>query len=290
MLFWVGFLTLLLLAAVTFLVKYFCLWRRSDRELKAVKDELEIQRQAAGQEQKRKKDLVAFLAHDLKTPLTSVVGYLTLLRDKPGLFPAERERYTAVALEKARRLESLLEEFFDISRMELHQDVDKWEKVQLTLLLEQITDEFYPLLEDKGLKLEAEIAPGLAAMGDADKLARVFDNVLRNAVSYSHHGETIRLNAALEEGKVHIRIANRGLGIPEKELSNIFDRFYRLDAARSTRTGGAGLGLAIAKEIVELHGGAIRAECTGKRTSFVITLPLEEETPPKASRGHHREK
>lgn len=273
MLFWVGFLALLLLAAVTFLVKYFCLWRRSDRELKAVKDELEIQRQAAGQEQKRKKDLVAFLAHDLKTPLTSVVGYLTLLRDKPGLFPAERERYTAVALEKARRLESLLEEFFDISRMELHQDVDKWEKVQLTLLLEQITDEFYPLLEDKGLKLEAEIAPGLAAMGDADKLARVFDNVLRNAVSYSHHGETIRLTAALEEGKVHIRIANRGLGIPEKELSNIFDRFYRLDAARSTRTGGAGLGLAIAKEIVDDHGGSIAAESTGEDTVFHIVLP-----------------
>lgn len=273
MLFWVGFLALLLLAAVAFLVKYFCLWRRSDRELKAVKDELEIQRQAAGQEQKRKKDLVAFLAHDLKTPLTSVVGYLTLLRDKPGLFPAERERYTAVALEKARRLESLLEEFFDISRMELHQDVDKWEKVQLTLLLEQITDEFYPLLEDKDLKLEAEIAPGLAAMGDADKLARVFDNVLRNAVSYSHQGETIRLTAALEEGKVHIRIANRGLGIPEKELSNIFDRFYRLDAARSTRTGGAGLGLAIAKEIVDDHGGSIAAESTGEDTIFHIVLP-----------------
>lgn len=273
MVFWVGFLALLLLAAVAFLVKYFCLWRRSDRELKAVRDELEIQRQAAGQEQKRKKDLVAFLAHDLKTPLTSVVGYLTLLRDKPGLFPAERERYTAVALEKARRLESLLEEFFDISRMELHQNVDKWEKVQLTLLLEQITDEFYPLLEDKGLKLEAEIAPGLAAMGDADKLARVFDNVLRNAVSYSHQGETIRLTAALEEGKVHIRIANRGLGIPEKELSNIFDRFYRLDAARSTRTGGAGLGLAIAKEIVDDHGGSIAAESTGEDTIFHIVLP-----------------
>lgn len=274
--FWIGFLALLLLAAVVFLVKYFRRWRRVDRELKAVRDELEIQREAARQEQKRKKDLVAFLAHDLKTPLTSVVGYLTLLSDKPGLYPAERERYTAVALEKARRLESLLEEFFDISRMELHQDSDKRETVQLTLLLEQITDEFYPLLENKGLKLEADIAPGLAAVGDADKLARVFDNVLRNAVSYSHEGGTIRLTASLEEGRVHIRIANRGLGIPEKELSNIFERFYRLDAARSTRTGGAGLGLAIAKEIVELHGGTIRAESTGSRTAFLITLPLQK--------------
>ncbi|MFG6373331.1 MAG: HAMP domain-containing histidine kinase [Oscillospiraceae bacterium] len=271
--FWIGFLALLLLAAVVFLVKYFRRWRRVDRELKAVRDELEIQREAARQEQKRKKDLVAFLAHDLKTPLTSVVGYLTLLSDKPGLYPAERERYTAVALEKARRLESLLEEFFDISRMELHQDSDKRETVQLTLLLEQITDEFYPLLENKGLKLEADIAPGLAAVGDADKLARVFDNVLRNAVSYSHEGGTIRLTASLEEGRVHIRIANRGLGIPEKELSNIFERFYRLDAARSTRTGGAGLGLAIAKEIVDSHGGSIAAESTGEDTVFHIVLP-----------------
>lgn len=271
--FWIGFLALLLLAAVVFLVKYFRRWRRVDRELKAVRDELEIQREAARQEQKRKKDLVAFLAHDLKTPLTSVVGYLTLLSDKPGLYPAERERYTAVALEKARRLESLLEEFFDISRMELHQDRDKRETVQLTLLLEQITDEFYPLLENKGLKLEADIAPGLAAVGDADKLARVFDNVLRNAVSYSHEGGTIRLTASLEEGRVHIRIANRGLGIPEKELSNIFERFYRLDAARSTRTGGAGLGLAIAKEIVDSHGGSIAAESTGEDTVFHIVLP-----------------
>ena len=271
--FWIGFLALLLLAAVVFLVKYFRRWRRVDRELKAVRDELEIQREAARQEQKRKKDLVAFLAHDLKTPLTSVVGYLTLLSDKPGLYPAERERYTAVALEKARRLESLLEEFFDISRMELHQDSDKRETVQLTLLLEQITDEFYPLLENKGLKLEADIAPGLAAVGDADKLARVFDNVLRNAVSYSHEGGTIRLTASLEEGRVHIRIANRGLGIPEKELSNIFERFYSLDAARSTRTGGAGLGLAIAKEIVDSHGGSIAAESTGEDTVFHIVLP-----------------
>lgn len=271
--FWVGFLALLLTAALAFLLRYYRRWRRADRELKTVAEELDIQRRAAEQEQKRKKDLVAFLAHDLKTPLTSVVGYLTLLRDKPSLYPAERERYTAVALEKAQRLEELLGEFFDISRMELHQDEGRRDAVQLTLLLEQITDEFYPLLGDKGLKLEADIAPGLVTVGDADKLARVFDNVLRNAVSYSHEGGAIRLSADLEEGSVHIRIANRGLGIPEKELSNIFDRFYRLDAARSTRTGGAGLGLAIAKEIVDDHGGSIAAESNGADTVFHIVLP-----------------
>lgn len=271
--FWVGFLTLLLVVTAAFLIKYLRRWRRVDKEARELREELEVQREAARQEQRRKKDLVAFLAHDLKTPLTSVVGYLTLLRDKPNLYPAERERYTAVALEKAQRLEALLGEFFDISRMELHQDGNKRETVQLTLLLEQITDEFYPLLAAKHLTLETQIAPGLVTVGDADKLARVFDNVLRNAVSYSHEEGAIRLAAAREEGQVHIRIANRGLGIPEKELSNIFERFYRLDAARSTRTGGAGLGLAIAKEIVDNHGGSITAESTGTDTVFHIVLP-----------------
>lgn len=271
--FWVGFLTLLLVVTAAFLIKYLRRWRRVDKEARELREELEVQREAARQEQRRKKDLVAFLAHDLKTPLTSVVGYLTLLRDKPNLYPAERERYTAVALEKAQRLETLLGELFDISRMELHQDGNKRENVQLTLLLEQITDEFYPLLAAKHLTLEAQIAPGLVTVGDADKLARVFDNVLRNAVSYSHEEGAIRIAAVQEEGQVHIRIANRGLGIPEKELSNIFERFYRLDAARSTRTGGAGLGLAIAKEIVDNHGGSITAESTGTDTVFHIVLP-----------------
>ena len=275
MTFWVGFLSVLLAAALAFLTRYFRRWRQADRELKTTREELDVQRRAAQQEQKRKKDLVAFLAHDLKTPLTSVVGYLTLLRDKPGLYPAERARYTAVALEKAQRLEELLGEFFDISRMELHQDGDRQEPVQLTFLLEQIADEFYPLLAENKLTLETDIAPGLVTVGDADKLARVFDNVLRNAVSYSHPEGTIRLAAALEGGRVHIRIANRGLGIPEKELSNIFDRFYRLDAARSTRTGGAGLGLAIAREIVELHGGTIAAESENESILFTVILPRE---------------
>lgn len=273
MIFWVGFLSVLLAAALAFLTRYFRRWRQADRELKTTREELDVQRKAAQQEQKRKKDLVAFLAHDLKTPLTSVVGYLTLLRDKPGLYPSEREKYTAVALEKALRLEELLGEFFDISRMELHQDADQRETVQLTLLLEQMADEFYPLLDAKKLTLETDIAPGLSTVGDADKLARVFDNVLRNAVSYSQEGGTIRLSAAQAGAQVHISIANRGLEIPEKELSNIFERFYRLDAARSSRTGGAGLGLAIAKEIIEDHGGSIGAESTSQHTVFHIDLP-----------------
>ena len=242
-------------------------------ELSAVRNRLLLQQEEIQKEAKRQQDLIAFLAHDLKTPLTSVLGYLELLWDEPGLTEEQRAKYTGIALDKARRLEELVGEFFDINTMEL--TLAKRENVQLSFLLEQISDEFYPLFAQNKLKFEPQIQPGLVVEGDGDRLARVFDNVLRNAVSYSTPGGPVLLSARREGDKAVVTIANDGLEIPEKELTNIFQKFYRLDAARSTRTGGAGLGLAIAKEIVELHGGSIRAECTGVRTAFVITLPLQ---------------
>ena len=156
--------------------------------------------------------------------------------------------------------------------------LDRRDEVQVSFLLEQLADEFYPLFAGKQLTCVPEIEPRLVVEGDGDKLARVFDNVLRNAVSYSAPGGPVGLTAKREGDQAVVSVTNEGLEIPEKELSNIFQKFYRLDAARSTRTGGAGLGLAIAKEIVELHGGSIRAESTGRHTTFVITLPLKGET------------
>lgn len=241
-------------------------------ELSAVREKLLEQQGELEADHRRRQDLIAFLAHDLKTPLTSVLGYLELLRDEPNLTEEQRSKYTNIALDKARRLEELVGEFFDINTMEL--SLKKRERVQLSLLLEQIADEFYPLFAERELKCESDIEPHLAVEGDGERLARVFDNVLRNAVSYSTPGGPVILTARREGEQAVVTIANDGLEIPEKELSNIFQKFYRLDAARSTRTGGAGLGLAIAKEIVELHGGTIRCESTGARTAFVIALPL----------------
>ena len=242
-------------------------------ELSAVQERLALQQEEARQAERRRQDLIAFLAHDLKTPLTSVLGYLELLRDEPGLSEEQRAKYTGIALSKAQRLEELVEEFFDINTMDL--TLEKRDPVQVSFLLEQLADEFYPLFAAKDLRCEPDIQPRLVVEGDGDKLARVFDNVLRNAVKYSTPGTSVGLTARGEEKKAVVTVTNEGLEIPEGELSNIFEKFYRLDAARSTSTGGAGLGLAIAKEIVELHGGAIRAESTGKRTAFVITLPLK---------------
>lgn len=244
-----------------------------ENDLKAIQTQLRLREEEAKEEEGRKQDLIAFLAHDLKTPLTSVVGYLTLLHDEPGLDAEQRCKYTGIALDKSQRLEELLSEFFDITRMDLKSAAEDMEIIQLTMLLEQLSDEFYPLFTEKDLDCRTEIAHRLVVRGDPDKLARVFDNVLKNAVSYSSPGGTVEISAQAVKGRVEVTVSNQGLEIPEGELARIFQKFYRLDAARSTRTGGAGLGLAIAKEIVELHGGSIRAESNGKTTSFVIYLP-----------------
>lgn len=246
-------------------------------DLDALRRQVEGQAEAVKENEQRRQDLIAFLAHDLKTPLTSVVGYLTLLKDDPGLTHAQRAKFTGIALDKARRLEELLGEFFDISRMDLDSGPEEHSPIQLSMLLEQLADEFYPLFAEKELQCAVEIEHHLMVLGDPDKLARVFDNVLRNAVSYSIPGGQVYIQAQKADGQAQVTIRNEGLEIPEGELANIFRKFYRLDTARSSRTGGAGLGLAIAKEIVERHGGGIRAESNGRLTSFVITLPLYEE-------------
>ncbi len=246
-------------------------------DLDALRRQVEGQAEAVKENEQRRQDLIAFLAHDLKTPLTSVVGYLTLLKDDPGLTHEQRAKFTGIALDKARRLEELLGEFFDISRMDLDGGPEERSPIQLSMLLEQLADEFYPLFAEKELQCAVEIEHHLMVLGDPDKLARVFDNVLRNAVSYSIPGGQVYIQAQQADGQAQVTIRNEGLEIPEGELANIFRKFYRLDAARSSRTGGAGLGLAIAKEIVERHGGGIRAESNGRLTSFTITLPLYEE-------------
>lgn len=242
-------------------------------DLTSLQATLRRREEEARQAEQRKNDLLVFLAHDLKTPLTSVIGYLTLLRDDPALTAEQRAKYTGIALDKALRLEDLMLEFFEITRESLHQSNVQTDEIQLSILLEQLADEFMPQLQEKKLTCQTSIQPRLTVTGEADKLARVFDNVLRNAVSYSVEGGTVEIEAVRREGRVTITIRNQGLEIPEQELALIFQKFYRLDAARSTRTGGAGLGLAIAKEIVELHGGTIHAESNGQKTAFVIDLP-----------------
>ena len=228
---------------------------------------------AAKEAEQRKNDLVVYLAHDLKTPLTSVIGYLTLLRDEPDLSPRFRARYTGIALDKAERLEDLINEFFDITRFNLtHLELEK-RPVDLSRMLQQVASEFEPQFAEHSLTCALRLPPALDYDCDPDKLARVFDNLLRNACHYSTAGTEVEISAEVEESGIVLTFTNRGITSPPEKLGRIFEQFFRLDSSRATRTGGAGLGLAIAREIVELHGGAISAQSAGGVTTFTVSLP-----------------
>lgn len=249
-------------------------------QLNAVRERALRDARAAREAEQRKNDLVVYLAHDLKTPLTSVIGYLTLLRDEPQLSPELRSRYTGIALEKAERLEDLINEFFDITRFNLSRLELERQSVDLTRMLEQVASEFRPIFAESGLSCSLDLPPKLHYSCDPDKLARVFDNLLRNASYYSLPDSTVEIAGRIEAGKIVLTFSNAGKNIPQEKLDRIFEQFFRLDSSRATRTGGAGLGLAIAKEIVELHGGTIRADSTEDRITFTICLPSDHSEAP----------
>lgn len=244
--------------------------------LNEIKATIKRQELEAVESEKCKNDLVLFLAHDLKTPLTSVVAYLTMLDSHPDMPVEERAKYTHISLEKAIRLGELINEFFDITKFNLQNMELEPVELNLTMMLEQIADELYGVLQEKKLTCEVEVQENLEVYGDPDKLARVFDNLLRNAIAYCYEGTTIRIEAHEKRRDVEIIFTNEGKKIPGSKLQTIFERFYRLDNSRSTETGGAGLGLAIAKEIVELHHGRIIAKSDESYTRFIVTLPSRD--------------
>lgn len=253
-------------------------------ELKNVQDELnEVRENAlkaaalAKEAEQRKNDLVVYLAHDLKTPLTSVIGYLSLLDEEQELPAEAREKYTRIALEKSQRLEQLINEFFDITRFNLSDISLEYSSVSLNIMLEQLVSEFMPALEAENLSCDLQLAGSIPIYCDADKMSRVFDNLLRNAVSYSDEGSVISITAYRRENKTLIEFQNHGRTIPPDKLERIFEQFFRLDSSRGTNKGGAGLGLAIARRIVTLHGGEISARSENGRTSFTVMLPVQNE-------------
>lgn len=248
--------------------------------LRNVEDELNLFREQAlrnallaKEAEQRKNDLIVYLAHDLKTPLTSVIGYLTLLQEEPQISEQMRTRYTGIALEKALRLEDLINEFFEITRFNLTALTLETEVLHISRMLEQIVSEFEPVLAEKELRWQTKIEPDVRLTCDVDKMQRVFDNLIRNAVNYSYSGTEIFLEMSVVQGIVRICVKNHGRTIPPEKLSHIFEQFFRVDASRASATGGAGLGLAIAKEIVELHGGKILAESAQETIAFTVELP-----------------
>lgn len=242
-------------------------------QMAEVKSTMLQNQQRLNEEAARKNDLIAYLAHDLKTPLTSVIGYLSLLDEVKDMPEAQRSRYINISFEKALRLEQLIDEFFDITRFNLHQIYLEKEEFDLSYMLIQMTDEFYPILKNHGNTISVQTGENLMIRADSSKLGRVFNNILKNAITYSYRNTPINVIAESTESEVKISFSNTGKTIPRQKLDEIFEKFFRLDSSRASNTGGAGLGLAIAKEIVMLHGGTIIAASENEQTTFIVILP-----------------
>ncbi len=202
-----------------------------------------------------------------------MIGYLSLLDEAPDMPDEQKGKYVRVALDKALRLEKLTQELFEITRYNLQQIELEQETIDLSYMLVQLTDEFYPLLKAHGNTIEIQAPQELTVYADAVKLARVFNNLLKNAIAHSYPNTAITISAESTETQVFISFCNHGRTIPPQKLDSIFEKFFRLDDARMTNTGGAGLGLAIAKEIITLHGGTITTVSEREQTVFTVTLP-----------------
>ncbi len=242
-------------------------------ELAVIRSQSLADERAAHAAEQRKNELVAYLAHDIRTPLTSVLGYLDLLRETTDLPRDTLRKYADVAYTKAERLEQLINEFFEITRYNLSAIPIERETVGVRLFCQQVAEAFFPEASARNIRISIDVTGADTFFIDPDKLARALGNVLRNAVAYADANSTIAL-AARQDGRLTtITVANRGREISEAHLESIFEKFYRADGARTTRSGGAGLGLAIAREIVVAHHGTIEAASERGITVFTLSIP-----------------
>ena len=248
-----------------------------EKKLNHFKTEAIKNERLARENEQKKDELIVYLAHDIKTPLTSMIGYLSLLSEIKDMPQEQRNRYIDIALDKSYRLEDLINELFDVARFNSEKIVLEKEEINLNLMLEQIADDFYPTLKEMNKKINFTSDEKTILYADPDKLSRVFNNLIKNAVNYSKENTDIDISIINKENQVTVNITNKGKQIPKEKLDKIFEKFYRLDSSRTSKTGGSGLGLAIAKEIVELHGGRIYAESDMKETTFCVTLPIIEQ-------------
>ena len=222
-----------------------------------------------------KNELLMYLAHDLKTPLTSMIGYINHILDHKV---DDEQRATAIQIsyEKAQRLDHLIDEFSEILRYDDKVSQLEITRIDLYGMLQQQMAGFYPLMEQKGIEAKVQLSKPMEISGDYDKLQRVFDNLMRNAINYSVPHTQICVAGYLEKQGVCLQYTNVGEAMDAATLQHLFDKFYRAQSARTSTSGGAGLGLAIAREIVELHQGSICADMDENRITFTIRLPYEQ--------------
>ena len=232
-------------------------------------------RQLSVQEKEHKNELLMYLAHDLKTPLTSMIGYINHILDHK-VDQEQLDTSIRITYEKAQRLDDLIDEFSEILRYDDKVSQLEVTRIDLNTMLQQQLAGFYPLMEEKGIRLQLHLADHMEISGDFDKLQRVFDNLMRNAINYSIPQTEIRIAGMLYEDGVCLTYSNEGEAMDAASVQHLFDKFYRAGSARTSTSGGAGLGLAIAREIIELHQGEIKADMEGTTITFTLRLPYEQ--------------
>ena len=224
------------------------------------------------------KDLIACVAHDLRTPITSVKGYLDLALDTKHYDLEQRQKYVRIAQTKANRLEYLIHDLFNYTKLTSGEITLHRSKIDLVQLVEQMVEEFYPLFQEEELECTTKYNISYLEMNmDGELITRAVQNLLSNAIKYGKDGKHVYVELECLEQEVQIRVTNYGLVIPEESIKHLFDKFYRVERSRNVKTGGTGLGLNIAQEIVHLHGGRIQVTSGASGTCFTIALPLHKE-------------
>ncbi len=225
--------------------------------------------------ERTKNELITNVAHDLRTPLTSIIGYLELLSGDVKLDPELQKKYINIAYVKTKRLEKLIEDLFGFTKMNYGKLTMHVAQVDVVKLLSQLLEEFYPSFVDKNLSYELQSnVPAKVITADGNLLARLFDNLINNAIKYGADGKRIMVKLHADDEIVTVSVINYGYVIPADELPLIFNKFYRVEQSRSTNTGGTGLGLAISKNIVDMHGGTITVTSDLSGTVFTVKLKV----------------
>ncbi len=242
-----------------------------NRMVEEIRDLMDKERES----ERTKNELITNVAHDLRTPLTSIIGYLELLSGPVQLEPEMQEKYINITYTKAKRLQKLIEDLFGFTKLNYGKISMRVSQVDIIKLLSQLLEEFYPNFMEKELSYELQSnVPSQVITADGNLLARLFDNLLGNAIKYGAEGKKILVKVHADAEFVTVSVTNYGYVIPQEELPLLFEKFYRVEQSRSTNTGGTGLGLAIAKNIVEMHGGTIGVTSDLSGTVFTVKLQV----------------
>ena len=243
-----------------------------NRMVEEIRELMDKEREA----EKTKNELITNVAHDLRTPLTSIIGYLELLSGPVKLDPEMQKKYIDITYTKAKRLQKLIEDLFGFTKLNYGKISMRVSKVDIIKLLSQLLEEFYPNFMEKNLAYELQSnVPAKVITADGNLLARLFDNLINNAIKYGVDGKRILVKVHATDTIVTVSVTNYGRVIPKDELPLLFEKFYRVEQSRSTNTGGTGLGLAIAKNIVDMHGGTIGVTSDLNGTVFTVKLKVD---------------